>query len=301
MESQLAAGATATDGSAFNEGAVTRYYSAKTNAILHKYGPGPRVHFHVGLFDNPLNTTVAQHVLKQRILTAQEAILDFSAQHWGVPASPPVSLLDVGCGLGGGSIYWAEKYGIRVTGLTNAPEHVPLINDFARQTGVADRVIPRLTDVHHLQDLRSYDAAVALESSGYMDRDRLFSVMAQALKPGGWFGIEEHFLCRPEWAAFIDSYYKTRLGTLTEYINAARAAGFVLEHDHDLTDLVTEFWVQSMAWSTMELDKIPDEDTAPIRRERLIDSAITHGKFFRVWREHAVETRLLLFRLPQAR
>lgn len=298
MESRLAAGAAPTGVTSSKE-AVTGYYSTKTADILHKYGPGPRVHFHVGLFDSQStrSTTVAQHVVKQRIVDAQEAMLDFAGQAWKVPGDSRLSLLDVGCGLGGGSIYWAEKFGATVTGLTNVSEHLPLISDFARQAGVRELVTPYLADVHNLRESRKYDAAVAVESSGYMDRERLFLVMASALKPGGWFGIAEHFLCRPEWAGFIDAYYKTRLGTLAEYVTSAEAAGFALEQDDDITDRVTEFWVQSMAWSTMELERAAQLGASPIRRERLIDSAITHGKFFRIWREHEVETRLLLFRL----
>lgn len=299
MDSQLATKTTATGDKALGSGAVTRYYSRKTADIIYKYGPGPRVHFHVGLFDenSAPNTTVPQHVVQQRIVNAQEAMLDFAAQSWGVPGNPPDSLLDIGCGLGGGSLYWAGKFGAEVTGLTIVSEHLPLITEFAQLAQVADRVTPRLADVHSLRESRRYDAAVALESSGYMDRERLFSVVARALKPGGWFGIEEHFLCRPEWAEFIDAYYKTRLGTLTEYITAAWAAGFVLEQDEDVTDRVAEFWMQSMAWSAMELDMMKQQNAAPISRDRLMESAITHGKFLRVWREHAVETRLLLFRL----
>ncbi len=302
MDGQLALGATAANSTTSSKNAVTRYYSRKTADILYKYGPGPRVHFHVGLFndDANLNTTVSQQVIKQRIVTAQEDMLDLAAQLWETAVSPPSSLLDVGCGLGGGSIYWAQKSGASVTGLTNVSEHLSLIRDFATQAGVAGNVTPYLADVHVLPDMRKYDAAVAVESSGYMDRERLFSVMAHALKPGGWFGIEEHFLRRKEWAGFIDRYYKTRLGTLAEYVTAAQAAGFVVERDDDVTDQVTEFWVQSMAWSVMELDKAVSEGATPISRERLIDSAVTHGRFFRAWREHAVETRLLLFRL-QAR
>jgi tocopherol O-methyltransferase len=52
-----------------------------------------------------------------------------------------------------------------------------------------------------------------------------------------------------------------------------------------------------MAWNTLELDRLEAGGESPIARERLLDSALTHGKFFRVWRDHAVETRLLLFRL----
>ncbi|MEU8432707.1 methyltransferase domain-containing protein [Streptomyces sp. NPDC029216] len=285
---------------AFDETQIPLYYSRKTADILHKYGPGPRVHFHMGIFDPGAapNTTVPQRVLKSRIVESQEAIVDHAARTWGAYANPPASVLDIGCGVGGGSLYWAQQHGAAVTGLTVAAEHVPIIEEFARQGGVADRVTPLLADVHDFTPRRRYDAAYANESSGYMDRERLFQVVAGALKPGGWFGIQEHFICRPEWTDFIDGYYKTRLGTLTEYITAAAAAGFELEQCEDVTDRVAEFWVQSMAWNTCELDRI-ESAGRPFAwtRERLLESTITHGKLFRIWRDHAMETRLLLFRL----
>ncbi|MFE5768038.1 SAM-dependent methyltransferase [Streptomyces sp. NPDC056485] len=288
-------------GQEFDESQVPLYYSRKTADILHKYGPGPRVHFHMGLFgpgETP-NTTVSQRVLKRRIVESQEAIVEHAARSWGACATPPASVLDIGCGVGGGSLYWAQEHGATVTGLTVAGEHIPVIQDFARQAGVADRVTPLLADVHAFTSDRKYDAAYANESSGYMDRERLFQVVARSLKPGGWFGIQEHFICRPEWTEFIDGYYKTRLGTLTEYLTAAEAAGFELEQDEDVTDRVAEFWVQSMAWNTAELDRVESSGatTSAWSRERLQESTITHGKLFRIWRDHALETRLLMFRL----
>ncbi|MEU9147369.1 methyltransferase domain-containing protein [Streptomyces sp. NPDC048349] len=289
-----------TGGRAFDESQVPLYYSRKTADILHKYGPGPRVHFHVGLFAPGAapNTTVSQRVIKCRIVESQEAIVDHAARTWGAYTTPPARLLDIGCGLGGSALYWAQEHGTTVTGLTVAEEHVPLIERFAHQAGVGDRVTPLLADVHAFRTEQRYDAAYANESSGYMDRERLFEVVAKALKPGGWFGIQEHFIRRPEWTEFIDGYYKTRLGTLTEYIAAAEAAGFELEQDEDLTDRVAEFWVQSMAWNTAELDRIERTKTPSAWScERLRESTITHGKLFRVWRDHALETRQLLFRL----
>ncbi|MEU9178365.1 methyltransferase domain-containing protein [Streptomyces sp. NPDC048550] len=287
-------------GQDFDESQVPLYYSRKTVEILHKYGPGPRVHFHMGLFvpGATPNTTVAQRVLKRRVVESQEAIVEHAARSWGAYSNPPGSVLDIGCGVGGGSLYWAQEHGATVTGLTVAADHIPVIEDFARQAGVGDRVTPLLADVHAFTADRKYDAAYANESSGYMDRERLFQVVAESLKPGGWFGIQEHFICRPEWTEFIDGYYKTRLGTLTEYLAAAEAAGFELEQDEDVTDRVAEFWVQSMAWNTAELDRV-EGPGAPSHwsPERLRESAITHGKLFRIWRDHALETRLLLFRL----
>ena len=288
--------------SVFDADQVPVYYSSKTAAIIHKYGPGPRIHFHVGLFEpgETPNTTVAQHVVRRSLVRSQEAMLIRAAELWDVASQPSPELLDVGCGLGGGSIHWAQQHGATVTALTVAEDHVPLIGEFARRSGVGALVRPVLGDVHVLDDLRCYDGAVAFESSGYMDRERLFQVISHALRPGGWFGIQEHFLRRPEWAGFIDGYYRTRLGTLTEYLAAADAAGFELEQDEDVTGRVAEFWVQSMAWSALELDRLEREPSAPVPRERLMESALTHGKFFRLWRDRGIETRILLFRLRAA-
>jgi tocopherol O-methyltransferase len=286
----------------FDAAQVPRYYASKTQAIIHKYGPGPRIHFHVGLFERgeTPNTSVAQDVIRRRLVRSQEAMVERAAELWDVAARTPEEILDVGCGLGGGAILWAQRYGSAVTALTVVAEHIPLIYRFADAARVGRLVRPRLEDVHELRDQRRFDAAVAFESSGYMDRTRLFRTMARALRPGGWFGVQEHFVRRPEWTDFIDRYYRTRLGTLTEYITAAQEAGFDLEQDEEVTDRVAEFWLQSMAWSTLELDRVRGSAAAPVAEERLTESALTHGTFYRLWRDRGIETRILLFRLRAA-
>ncbi|WP_078843849.1 cyclopropane-fatty-acyl-phospholipid synthase family protein [Streptomyces albus] len=282
----------------FDEAEVPLYYSRKTADILHKYGPGPRVHFHLGMFDGTPDTTVAQHLIRRRITDSQEAVIRHAATTWGAADHPPGTLLDIGCGLGGGSIYWAQEHGSTVTGITVTADHIPVMDHLARRAGVRDRVTPVLGDIHDFREERAYDAAVAVESAVHMDRRRLFAVAARALRPGGWFGLQDHFLCRPEVAGFVNGYYRTRLGPLDEYVSAAHEAGFVLERNEDITDPVAEFWVQSMAWTAAELDRTAQPgESSPIARDRLMDSAVGHGRLFRIWRDHAVETRLLLFRL----
>ncbi|UQW99522.1 methyltransferase domain-containing protein [Streptomyces sp. RerS4] len=284
---------------------VRLYYSRKTLDILHKYGPGPRVHFHLGLFADGSHppTAVPQAVLRQRITDAQEAIVEHAARSWGAYEKPPRRLLDIGCGLGGGSLYWAQQHGAQVTGLTIAPEHVPIVREFARQAGVSRQVTPILGDVHDLREHHAYDAAYANESSGYTDRTRLFEVVAEALEPGGWFGIQEHFLRELQWRGFIDRYYRTRLGTRTEYLIAAEAAGFELARDEDVTDVVAEFWTQSTAWNTAELERLRagGATAGGWSPERLRESTRTQRRLLGLWRDHAVETRLLLFRLGGGR
>ncbi|MEU8349513.1 MULTISPECIES: cyclopropane-fatty-acyl-phospholipid synthase family protein [unclassified Streptomyces] len=297
MTDKLVIGPPHSPETAFDESQVPVYYSAKTRDILHKYGPGPRVHFHLGLFDSTPNTTVPQHVVRRRIVESQETVLEHAAALWGVPAAPPAEVLDIGCGLGGGSIYWAQEYGSAVTGLTITAEHIPVMARLVRQASVSGLVTPVLGDAHDLSEERAYDAAVAVESAVHMDRVRLFAVVSRALRPGGWFGLQEHFLCRPQVADFVNGYYKTRLGTVPEYVAAARDAGLELEQNEDVTDGVSEFWVQSMAWTTAELERSRMTGTpSPVGPERLRESALAHGRLFRIWRDHAVETRLLLFR-----
>ncbi|SFC40565.1 SAM-dependent methyltransferase [Streptomyces aidingensis] len=305
---QSPSSATAVAAPAAGPGPVPAYYSAKTEEIIRKYGNGGRgaPHYHLGLFDGPLPTSqIGPEAIRERICRAQEAMLERAARRWGVFAAPPGSLLDIGCGLGGGSLYWAQEHGARVTALTNTAAHIPHLWEFSRAAGVADRISPVLMDVHDLSTERAYDAAVAFESTNHMERYRLFEVVARALRPGGWFGIEDHFLTGDRAAEYLNDYYTTRLGTFDEYLSAARAAGLELADNDDVTAGVTEFWVQSMAWSATELERAMQSGDAGETTERtgfttarLAESARKHGIFFRLWRDREVETRLLLFRLP---
>ncbi|WP_242441066.1 SAM-dependent methyltransferase [Streptomyces sp. CB02923] len=280
-------------------GEVFDYYAKKMADVMRKYGPGPRVHFHLGLFpaDAVPNTSVPRETLRQRLVEAQENMLDFAADVWGVAASPPRRILDVGCGLGGGSIYWAQRFGSAVTAVTNMPGDVPLVKELVARAEMSHLVEPLLMDAHDMDLPMRHNAAVAFESVCHMDRRRVFPAVARALERGGWFALEDHFLLRGEWAGTIDGYYRTNLGSVQEYQDIAASCGFVLEHNTDITDQVVEFWVQSMAWTASELDHAYATQQWSLPERRLTDSAVAHGRFFRAWRDRAVETRLLLFRL----
>ena len=175
-------------GRGFDADQVPAYYRSKTEEILLKYGPGPRVHFHMGLFgkNSEHGTSVPQNMLRAGIVDSQEAIISHAARSWGISGDSQLRLLDIGCGVGGGSLYWAQEHQAHVTALTIAAGHISIIEDFARQAGVSGRVTPVVGDIHDWNARTRFDGAYANESSGYMDRHRLFRVVADALKPGGW-------------------------------------------------------------------------------------------------------------------
>lgn len=272
------------------------FYDEKTASIIQRYGPGPRVHYHVGIFDSDdLGTHgVSADQLRQRIKAAQERLLARAADVWDAESIFTGTLLDLGCGLGGGSLYWAGTFGAQVTSLTNVARHVALIESFATDAGLRDRITTELGDACELTEAHdSVEAAVAFESSSHMSRQRLFPSVAHVLPRGGYFCIEDIFAGRPEYQKPFDDYYRTHCGTLHEYVETARAAGFALDRNEDVTTETTEFWLQSAAWAEKTIDESGADQPF---EDRMLRSIKWHTNFMRAWRERVLEVRLLRFR-----
>jgi len=81
---------------------LVAYYKRKTSAILQRYGPGPRVHYHTGLVDEPKPFGSVSE-LRSQLVYAQEVMLRYSAEVWQINSIAFRDILDVGCGLGGGA------------------------------------------------------------------------------------------------------------------------------------------------------------------------------------------------------
>lgn len=226
---------------------VVAYYEAKTAAILAKYGPGPRVHYHVGLAEGVPDDARSVGRLRALLHESQERVLSECAEAWG-RSSLSGDLLDVGCGLGGGAIYWAETFGARVTALTNVPAHRAWVEGFARSAGVGDRVRIVMADARRLAGAERYDAAVAIDSSSYLQREPWFRSLGRVLRPGGRVLLVDGFLSDPSIKSRLDAHWRTDLGSVAEYEEAAHRHGFALEKAESLTPRVLGFWALSLAW-----------------------------------------------------
>src|ERR1700688_4513632 len=110
---------------------LLKYYDGKTEAILRRYGPGPRVHYHAGVVDDLESLQMPVDVLRRRLVVAQERILIHAGEAWRGASNLSGEVLDVGCGLGGGSLFWAQTFGARVTAMTCVPAHAKLVEQFA--------------------------------------------------------------------------------------------------------------------------------------------------------------------------
>jgi tocopherol O-methyltransferase len=272
-----------------------RHLTGKLDAIIEKYGPGPRVHYHIGLFSSGhLGTTgLSELRLRERITAAQEDLVRGSATVWEAQTTLSGEILDIGAGLGGGSIFWAQEHGAQVHAVTNVAAHIPVIESFAAQAGVTDQVRPILANAQDLPDGLRVDGAVAMESMCYMPREAVFSALAQAVRPGGSLCIQDVFLNHPAWRTDFDAYWKTTIGTVDEYTRAAARAGFTLDRNEDVTETTAPFWLQSMAWAEHRIAACSPDDA---EHRRLAESVRWHGNFYRAWRDNAIHVKFLRFR-----
>jgi tocopherol O-methyltransferase len=226
---------------------VASYFNGKTQPILKRYGPGPRVHYHTGLVDDPPPASASAQILRSRLFTAQERVLCHAAKLWDAPSTLNGEVLDVGCGLGGGAIFWAQEFGARVTAVTCVPSHVDWVRRFAVAAGVGSQVRPLLCDATEVPGEKCFDAAVAVDSSGYLPRETWFRRVAALLRPGGRVFIIDCFLERPDKKETFDRYWHTRIGTIDEYLTAARAAGLKSQSVENISRRTEHFWTTTIA------------------------------------------------------
>lgn len=252
---------------------VTDLYEAKTAAILQRYGPGPRVHYHTGFVDD-LTPEGGVSALRARLVQSQERMLDYATDAWRLRSVPFADVLDVGCGFGGGAIYWAQQFGAHVTAITIAPSHLALIARFARLAGVESRVAPLLCDAREVPGRNRFDAAIAIESSCLFPRHAWFQRLARLLRPTGSIFIFDCFLERPEYEAPFDHHWCAQIGTLDEYLAAARDAGFALNTIEDTSVRTARFWETTHALIRAEASEAGID---PAEHPSLDESLHTHA------------------------
>jgi tocopherol O-methyltransferase len=99
----------------------------------------------------------------------------------------PQNILDVGCGIGGSSLYLAEKFGAQVTGITLSPVQANRAQARAQAAGLQDKTdfrVANALDMPFADD--SFDLVWSLESGEHMpDKVKFLQECYRVLKPGG--------------------------------------------------------------------------------------------------------------------
>jgi tocopherol O-methyltransferase len=192
---------------------------------------------------------------------------------WGQPPSV-TSILDVGCGIGGSSLYLAQKFQARVAGITLSPVQAARATQRAQQANLASHAQFSVADALHMPfDNDSFDLVWSLESAEHMpDKTQFLQECYRVLKPGGRLIVATwcHRSCEPPKPALVlqeqqllkqlyEAYHLPYIISLPDYETMAQDLGFQQLHTADWSRAVAPFWDEvilsalnpSVAWNIL--------------------------------------------------
>lgn len=163
-------------------------------------------------------------------------------------------ILDVGCGIGGSSLYLAEKFNAHATGVTLSPVQANRAEARSHELGLADRAQFQVADALHLPFADgSFDLVWSLESGEHMpDKGQFLRECHRVLKPGGTF-LMATWCHRPTPPALTEAeqkhlsdiyrvYCLPYVISLPEYEDIARSLPFDSIQTADWSTAVAPFW-----------------------------------------------------------
>lgn len=135
---------------------------------------------------------------------------DFTWSQLHLDGTTLAQVLDVGCGVGGTSIYLAKKYPqVYFTGINITPVHIEMAKQFAMQRQVTANtqfLEKNFTDTQFPDNF--FDGIFALESTNYAsDITAYLKEMYRVLKPGRRFVILDGFLNGAPLNSFLQKIY----------------------------------------------------------------------------------------------
>lgn len=177
---------------------------------------------------------------------AAQNLVDMLVSHSGLRHGDKV--LDIGCGIGGTSIFLAREYGCDVTGITISPVQVSMAREAA--AGMPDPPRFEVDDANDISVTGSFDIIWSVEMISHLrDRDNLFRRAAALLKPGGRMCITDWWkdegLSEAASRKYIDPIEKgmlVSLPTLSEYMEHIANHDFRLLYYEDISDRVARTW-----------------------------------------------------------
>jgi tocopherol O-methyltransferase len=186
---------------------------------------------------------------------AQVKLIERLALHAGIARGSRV--LDVGCGIGGSSLWLAENLQCSVLGLTISPVQANMATAKARAVRLESRASFEVMDARALPfEGASFDVVWVIECSEHLpDKAGFIESCARVLKPGGvlalcaWLRADPH--ARPEHATLVEEVCRgmlcPHLASHREYSTWMMDSGFSSVHAEDVTSRVERTWERCAA------------------------------------------------------
>lgn len=167
---------------------IIEYYHTTENAYKDSWDLNNSLAIHFGYRDNKVNT------FRESLQRMNEVMMETC----GITATDKV--LDAGCGIGGSSIFLAQKTGCNVTGISLSERQVLKANENAKQKGVMDKLNFEVMDYCQTSfPDNCFDVVWGCESICYAEDKRQFVKEAfRLLKPGGRVVIADGFVTKFE-------------------------------------------------------------------------------------------------------
>ncbi|HEX7006690.1 MAG TPA: class I SAM-dependent methyltransferase [Alphaproteobacteria bacterium] len=180
----------------------------------------------------------------------REATVELAARGNFAPGS---RILDIGCGIGGASRYFAVEGRCLVTGIDLTEDYVRTAAALAVRVGLGDRVTYREASALALPfEPASFDGAYMIHvGMNIEDKPRLFAEVRRVVKRGGTFALFDIMRSGDRapsypmpWAETAETSF---LASPAEYRRALEAAGFEITGERDRTAYAREFFGRAVA------------------------------------------------------
>lgn len=195
------------------------------------------IHIHHGYWQNGSET-------KEK---AQEQLIDYLATSAGLKEGQRV--LDVGCGIGGSSVYLAKKFNAKVKGITISPVQVRMATDYAKLQNADAEFL--LMDADNLAFDSKFDVVWSIEAISHFDqRENFFASVANLLPKGGrlvlmdWFKTptltqeqEQDYLEPIKFGMLVPN-----INTIESYTSVIEKCGLKVINSEDISSHVSKTW-----------------------------------------------------------
>jgi ubiquinone/menaquinone biosynthesis C-methylase UbiE len=162
-------------------------------------------------------------------------------------------LLDIGCGIGGASRFFAVERGCRVTGIDLTEDYVRTAAALSRRVGLADRVSYRQASAVALPfGDATFDGAYMIHvGMNIEDKPALFAGVRRVVKPGGTFALFDIMRTADGELSYPVPWSTSRetsfVAGVDEYRRGLEAAGFTIAKERSRRDYAIRFFTEAAA------------------------------------------------------
>jgi ubiquinone/menaquinone biosynthesis C-methylase UbiE len=170
-----------------------------------------------------------------------------------VDFAPGMHILDVGCGIGGASRFFATAKGCRVTGIDLTQDYVDTAAALAQRVGLGGQITYRQASALALPFERAaFDGAYMMHvGMNVADKPALFAEIRRVLKPGSQFAIFDIMRTGNGELSFPVHWAPTAAQSFVaspqDYRAALEAAGFEIAKERDRGDFARTFFKEVAA------------------------------------------------------